>query len=134
MEAETAAIRDANNQGLEATSAKGAEGYVSFVTDDAAWFPPNAALLEGKEAVREFVAQVAAMPGLSVSWQLSDVEVSRGGDIAYSVGTYELTSNDAKGNPTTERGKYVDIWRKQPDGSWKCVVGIWNSNEPAASE
>jgi ketosteroid isomerase-like protein len=31
-----------------------------------------------------------------------------------------------------DKGKYVEIWKKQPDGSWKCAVDMFNSDLPAA--
>jgi ketosteroid isomerase-like protein len=31
---------------------------------------------------------------------------------------------------TTDKGKYVTIWRKQPDGSWKVVEDMFNSDIP----
>jgi ketosteroid isomerase-like protein len=30
-----------------------------------------------------------------------------------------------------ERGKYLSVWKKQSDGSWKCVADTWNSDLPA---
>jgi ketosteroid isomerase-like protein len=49
-------------------------------------------------------------------------------------GTVEVTVNDAKGKPVTDRGKFVEIWKKQADGTWKCVVDMWNSDLPAAAQ
>jgi ketosteroid isomerase-like protein len=72
-----------------------------------------------------------ASPGFALSWQASKVEASRGGDLAYSVGTYELTMNDPKGKPVTDRGKYMTVWKKQPDGQWKVVTDMYNSDLPA---
>jgi ketosteroid isomerase-like protein len=60
------------------------------------------------------------------------VEVAKSGDIAYLYGAYELTMNDAQGKPETDYGKNVEIWKKQPNGVWKCVVDTWNSDLPAA--
>jgi ketosteroid isomerase-like protein len=54
--------------------------------------------------------------------------------LAYSHGTYEVTVNDPEGNPVTDKGKWVTAWEKQPDGTWKIVADIWNSDGPAASE
>jgi hypothetical protein len=30
--------------------------------------------------------------------------------------------------PVGDEGKYVEIWRKQPEGSWKVVLDIFNSD------
>jgi len=35
-----------------------------------------------------------------------------------------------KGNPVVTSGRYITIWRKQPDGAWKVVLDA-GSNEPA---
>jgi ketosteroid isomerase-like protein len=60
------------------------------------------------------------------------VEVARSGDLGYSQGTYDLTFNDPSGKPMTDRGKYLEVWKKQADGSWKCAVDTFNSDLPAA--
>jgi ketosteroid isomerase-like protein len=41
--------------------------------------------------------------------------------------------NDAAGNPVTDNQKYVTVWRKGADGSWKVVADIFNSDNPAAA-
>jgi ketosteroid isomerase-like protein len=48
--------------------------------------------------------------------------VTVSGNMAYEIGDYQLTTNDASGKPATSKGKYVVIWGKQSDGSWKALV------------
>jgi hypothetical protein len=74
---------------------------------------------------------MVANPGFAVGWQPTTVEVSTAGDLGYTVGTYESTLQDEHGNPVTDRGKYVTVWKKQPDGKWKVVADIFNSDLPA---
>jgi hypothetical protein len=40
-----------------------------------------------------------------------------------------MTVNDAAGNPMTEKGKYVEVWKKQADGQWKVVEDIFNADK-----
>ncbi len=135
VEAEAAAIREATDvEWLEAGQAKDLDRFVSFYTDDASLFLPNAPIVTGKEAIRSGMSQAFSTPGFAISWQTTNIEVSRAGDLAYSYGTYEETANDPEGNPVSERGKWVAIWEKQPDGSWKVVIEILNSDGPAPSE
>ncbi len=133
--AEQAAIEQAQRDWLAATNQpgeEGADGYASFVTDDAVWLPPNGALVEGRDAVRAWVQPFTEAEDSSVTWEATRVEVSAAGDLAYSMGTYEYSLKDAEGNPVSGKGKFVDIWKKQTDGSWKAAIGIWNSDQPAA--
>ena len=134
VEAEAAAIRETTDvEWLEAGQAKDLDRWVSFYTDDALLFPPNGPLVTGKEAIRAVGSEWLSTPGFAISWQTTKVEVSRSGDLAYSHGTAETTVNDAQGNPVTTRDKWVLVWKKQADGTWKCVAEIGNSDGPAAT-
>jgi uncharacterized protein (TIGR02246 family) len=133
--ADERAIREADAEWSKAAAAKDAVAYVSFCADDALSLPPNAPMLTGKESIRKGLSEEMANPGFALSFQSGKVEASRGGDLAYEVGTYQHTFNDPKGKPVTDRGKYVTVWKKQPDGKWKAVADIFNSDllapEPA---
>jgi ketosteroid isomerase-like protein len=135
--AEQAAIEQATRDWLEASNQPGeagADGYASFVTEDAVWLPPNAARVDGRDGVRALDLPYTEAEEYSITWEATRVEVSAAGDLAYSMGTYEYSLKDAEGNPVSGKGKFVDIWKKQADGSWKAAIGIWNSDQPAASE
>jgi ketosteroid isomerase-like protein len=65
-----------------------------------------------------------------LSWAPTDGAMGPSGDMGYTWGHYEGHSKDANGNPVTTTGRYMTIWRKQPDGNWKVVLDA-GSNEPA---
>lgn len=130
--ADEQAIRNMSQEWLKAAQAKDVEGMVAAFADDASALPPNAPIATGKEAIRKVWSEMVENPGFSVSTQVNKVEVSRASDLAYSHGTYELTLSDPQGKPVTDRGKWVAVWEKQPDGSWKCIADIWNSDQPPA--
>ncbi len=129
--ADESAVREADAAYSKAFEAKDVEAVVGFFADDGLDLSPNAPMLTGKEAIRKSASEMMATPGLALSWQPTKVEASRGGDLAYSIGTYQGTVNDAKGKPVADRGKYVTVWRKQPDGKWKVLADIYNSDLPA---
>jgi uncharacterized protein (TIGR02246 family) len=131
--ADERAIREAGIEWLKVTGAKDLERTVAFYADDASMFPPNAPIATGKEAIRAVWSQVFTTPGIAVSGQTTKVEASRGSDLAYEIGTYELTIHDSAGKPVMDRGKYVVVWKKQAEGSWKVMVDIFNSDLPAAA-
>ena len=109
---------------------KDVDKFVSICADEDIMFPPNAPIVMGKQGVREYMSQLFATPGFAASQQPPQVEVSRAGDLAYTWDTAELTANDPKGNPVTQRMKHVAVWKKQPDGTWKIVADIWNFDPP----
>ena len=62
-------------------------------------------------------------PNLSYAMQSSRIEASKGGDMIYSMGTYVMTFTDTNTKKVkTENGKYLTVFRKQADGSWKVAV------------
>ncbi len=132
--AEEAAIREMDVEWMNAANAKDVERMLGLYTDDASLYPPNLAIVTGKEAIRTYYSQLVESPGFVTSLETTNVGISSAGDLAYSAGTSETTVNDAQGNPFTEREKWVTIWKKQPGGTWKSVLDIWNSDGPAASE
>jgi ketosteroid isomerase-like protein len=59
------------------------------------------------------------------------VEISIKGDLAYDYGWHELTLTPKTGGPTIyRRDRYVDIWRKNPEGSWKLWMYMDNQDIP----
>ncbi len=113
-------------------------------------FPAGGPIVTSKEAIRALMAPAFANPTFSLTWQPAGAEVSRSGDLGYTYGTFESKRNDADrkpsqnkagssgkeslaGKPVIHRGKYVTIWRKDADGSWKVVVDIGNQDEPLAA-
>ena len=78
-------------------------------------------------------ADIAKMPkafASMTSGKLTTNSVDVGGDYAIETGNYELTATPKGGKPVTEKGKYITVWKKQADGSWKIYRDIANSDSP----
>ena len=125
------ALRDLDAQWSKDAGAKDVDKTVSYYAEGAIVMPPNAASATTKEAIRSAWKEMLTTPGAAISWKATKVEVAKAGDLAYVSGTYEETMTDASGKPVNDRGKYVEIFKKQADGTWKVVADIWNSDIPA---
>jgi ketosteroid isomerase-like protein len=130
--ADEAALRKADTDWAKAAESKQLDAWVAYYSPDAVVLPPNAKMATDRDAIRKSIGDFLAIPGMSIKWAPTKAEVARSGDIGYTWGTYELTMNGPKGKPLTDHGKYVEIWKKQADGSWKVVVDTFNSDLPAA--
>jgi ketosteroid isomerase-like protein len=75
-----------------------------------------------------------SLPGLVLSWQPSKVEVARSGDLAYTQGSYRMAFAGPHGKPATDQGKTLEIWKKQANGTWKCIADMWSSDLPATPQ
>jgi len=127
--ADETAIRAASADWSKAAQAKDLDKCVAPFADDAIAMYPKMPLAQGKDNIRKGWQETLAMPGPGLSFTTTGVEVARSGDIAWEHGTYEMSTADKKGKVSTEKGKYVTVWKKQADGSWKVAADIDNADE-----
>jgi uncharacterized protein (TIGR02246 family) len=114
---------------------KDADRIAAHFTDDGNLMVPNSPMITGKDAIGKAMKGALADPNWSLALQPVQVEVSRGGDLGYTRGTYVLTATDpASQKAVAEKGRFLTIFRKQADGSWKAVQDINNAEAPAAGK
>jgi ketosteroid isomerase-like protein len=121
-------LRDLDAQWSKAAAAKDLEQTVAYYSEDAIVLPPNTASATTKEAIRNAWKDLFASPGFVIAWTPIRVELGKSADLAWVSGTYEVTMNDPTGKPIHDRGKYLEVWKRQPDGNWKCGADMWNSD------
>ena len=115
-------------------AAKDLEKIVGHYADDASLEVPDMPLIGKKDDMRNALKQILADPNWSISFASDKVEVSKSGDLAYTQGHYTVTETDQKSKKkVTEKGKYVTVYKKQADGSWKAVQDINNEDETPKS-
>jgi ketosteroid isomerase-like protein len=125
-----AAIRKADADWAKAAQTKQVAAWLAFYTDDAVVLPPNDKEATTKAAIGTVVNQLLILPELKIGWQAEKVEVARAGDLGYARGVYQIAFSAPNGEQIEDHGKYLEIWKKQADGSWKCSVDTWNSDRP----
>jgi uncharacterized protein (TIGR02246 family) len=128
--ADEATLRKLDDEWSKAAGAKDVEKTISYYSDDAIVLPPNGPKLTGEEAFRSLWKSMIDAPGFGGGWNATKIEVARSGDLAYVTGNYELSANDAAGKRQTDKGKFLEVWKKQADGNWKCVVDMFSSDLP----
>jgi uncharacterized protein (TIGR02246 family) len=125
--ADESAIRAADAAWSKAAGEKDLARTVSYYADTAVLMVGGSPLASGKDAIQKAFADMMANPGFALSFAPTKVEVSKAGDLAYEIGDYSITFSDKKGKPQTTKAKYVVVWGKQPDGTWKVLVDSPNT-------
>lgn len=116
IEDKNAALKNAYDQG-------DAAGCATVFAEDAIMMPPNQPMVRGKKAIEALIQGWVDTIGGTMSNPM--VEFGVDGDLAYQVATYAFMDTQ-----TPDRGKFVEIFRRQPDGSWKVYLTIYNSDQP----
>lgn len=126
--AAVAAINKADSLWDDQSAHNSAGGWLSFYTDDAIMMPPGEKTCTDTASRAASIKAMFAMPGAHMRFQATKTEVSKSGDLGYSTGPYQFSYTDATGKEAHETGKFCETWKKQADGSWKCIVDIWNAD------
>ena len=105
------------------------DAYVKlYYADDARVLPPNHATVTGREAIAALLRSDGAFQDV----RFTILALEGRNDLAYVHGAYQITfTPPGAAEPVGDKGKYVEIWKKQRDGSWKVVLDIFNSDLPA---
>ena len=109
------------------------DSVLAYWTDDAVVVSQGQPTYSGKAAIRNMVTASMSVPGFHINWTPERAFVSKSGDMGYTVGTNELTVPDPTGKLTTEKGRYIEVWRKDADGKWRCVEDYASTSAPEPS-
>jgi uncharacterized protein (TIGR02246 family) len=132
--ADVKAVQDIEAAWVKDIATKDVDKVVSYFADDGSELLPNMPVISGRENIKGAWKQFMADPNFALTSQSSRAEASKGGDLVYTVGAYSMTMSAPRGKkPVSDKGKYLTVFRKQADGSWKVVADMSSSDLPAAS-
>jgi ketosteroid isomerase-like protein len=104
-----------------------AAAFAIYLADDAMQMPVGANPIFGK---KDILAGMGS--GYVLTWEPKKAEVAKSGDLGWTWGTYELRTMDGEGKPIVRYGKYVNVWRRQKDGTWKVILDMGNASPAPA--
>lgn len=138
VEADKKALLKAEADFEKAREEKGLEGWLSFFADDTIDLPTGLPIANGKEAMRKRL-EARWDKNVHLKWQPVRVDVAQSGGLGYTAGNWQISVLDKRVNKRVLiTGKYLTVWKKQKDGSWKVVADLGNQDPvptpaPAAS-
>ena len=139
--AQNSAQHDAHQAGVDSAATRllaalrtdSPDSLLALMADDVIIMPPGEPVLKGKAAVRTWYEQFVKQMRTS-SLKITDRELLIGGDHATEVAGFEWTLVPvAGGQQIVDRGSYIQLWKRQPDGRWVFSREVWNSAAPPAT-
>lgn len=100
-----------------------AEAFYAYMADDGTQFPADSGPVHGREAIRN---AFKALPPYRLLWTPREATVSDDGSMGWTWGEWQLYANETKAGPVSH-GKYLDVWKRDADGSWKVAADIGNA-------
>ena len=102
-----------------------AQAFADFLDERSIQFPIGDAPVVGRDAIRQ---RLASGPPFILSWEPRYAEVFAPGDWGWTWGDWQAHEPGVGGRRLSV-GKYVNIWKKQPDGSWKVRMDMGNQEK-----
>lgn len=106
-------------------------GVVDAYTVDATLVPPDGEIVKGRQAI-EAVYKTFFQMGMK-DIVFTTIEVGGSGNTAYEIGKSKVRIQPEGQAAILDSTKYLVIWKRQADATWKVHVDIWNVNTPMAS-
>lgn len=112
----------------QATITGGGPAFASFFADDAV-------ALSNKSEVKRGRSNIAITANWSpadfqLTWKPQGGQMSPAGDMGFTWGHYDARSKDKDGKPAVTSGRYMTIWKRQADGTWKVAMDASNEEPP----
>ena len=119
----------ATNRQFEEAIARGdAAACAAVYTDDAKILPPDSPELTGKQAAQGLWQSIIDMGVKSIS--LQTLELEEMGDMAVDRGAATVDIQGEGGETMQASGKYIVLWKRQTDGTWKWHWDCFNFDAP----
>jgi uncharacterized protein (TIGR02246 family) len=94
-----------------------------FYTQEAVVFPPRGDPLRGRDALRRYWTRAPEQKILTHVVTPERIEVDR--SLATEHGWFKLTFQRGEALPTLDSARYVSIWIRGTDGSWRKHLDNW---------
>lgn len=134
-DADVQAIKDTEAAWAKSAAAKDADKFASFYTDDGSLMLQDMPAVTGKDAITKTTKDMMGDANFSLTFQGARFEVAKSGDLGFSQGSYTMTMTNSKSKkPVTDKGKYLTVFKKQADGTWKAVEDMVSSDGPAPAK
>ena len=121
-----AAVRAITQEWVLACNTKHLDDLLDLYTPDALVLRSNYSPIRGAAAIREFF--FGALDAGLGDVEIDPLRVDVVGEMAYEAGRCKALIPSAAGKRREERGKYLWVLQKQPNGEWKVVADCWSSD------
>jgi len=124
-EKERAGLLQTDKDFSQASIEKGAaEAFKLYLAEDAIQLPSRSNPVVGRDAIYANMSKSSG--NYMLAWEPQYAEVAQSGDLGYTWGFFTMTFTDENSEVKKNPGKYLNIWKKQANGSWKVTVDMGN--------
>jgi len=129
LEEETSALLETDARFAASSRENGmAEAFYRFMAPDGMLLRPGEGPIRGPQAARD---RMSGRSDIILTWSAQGADVSSSRDLGYTWGIYQVERAAPEGPVRLGTGKYLNVWKRQADGTWKVLVDIGNEDASA---
>jgi ketosteroid isomerase-like protein len=116
----------------QAVAEGGGKAFASWFADDAVTLNNGKPATLGRGAI---AASANWNPkDYTLTWVAQGAQMGPSNDMGFTWGHYEGRSKDRDGNPVVTSGRYITVWKKVSDGTWKVALDASADEPPNAGD
>lgn len=116
----------------ESVAEGGGKAFATWFADDAVTLNNGKPAVLGRGAI---AAQANWDPKqYTLTWTAQGGQMGPSNDMGFTWGHYEGRATDANGRPVVTTGRYITVWKKTADGSWKVAMDASADEPPSAGD
>src|SRR5262245_31162776 len=124
--ADHATIRTSSDRLAQLIVAGDFDSVVGLYTENVVFMPPHEPAVRGRTAYRRWADRFPRVSRMSFTID----EIDGRADLAYVRGSYSMTLHpEGAPGPVEDTGKFLEIRKRQADGSWPIASDIFNSDK-----
>jgi ketosteroid isomerase-like protein len=125
-------LLDLERRFAAAVATGGGKAFATWFADDAVNLSNGRPALLGRGAIG--VSANWDPKTYQLTWTPTAAQMGPSNDMGFTWGHYEGRSKDAHGEPILVTGRYITIWKKLPDGTWKVAMDASATEPPATGD
>jgi len=121
-----------NRDFAKAMNAGDAHAAASLYYEDASILPPNEPVVTGRANIEAYMQ--GFLDAGYVEGHSTTIDASSDGDLGYEMGTFLIKMKGPDGTTIDETIKFIELLKRNEEGKWMTIYGMWSSNEPMSAE
>ncbi|RYZ14436.1 MAG: DUF4440 domain-containing protein [Sphingobacteriales bacterium] len=119
-----------NRDFAAALNAKDAVAAANCYTDDAALYPPNEPAVTGRANILKYWQGAIEAGATNVS--VKTIATGSEGNLGWETGQFQMDVKTPDGKVVVDKGRYTELLKRNQDGKWVSIMGMWNADAPPA--
>ncbi|NIJ52687.1 YybH family protein [Dyadobacter arcticus] len=128
--ATTEELSQMNRDFAAALNAKDAAAAADCYTDDATLYPPNETAVTGRDNILKYWQGTIDAGATNVS--VKTIGTGSNGSLGWETGHFQMDIKMPDGKVVVDMGRYAELLKRNSDGKWVSIMGMWNADAPPA--